>query len=157
MDPASRAQNFATRQHDLQPDHVVARHSVLQTTRSARIRRHVASHTAIFLARRIRRIKKFLFPRSRLQLGRDHARLHDRDRIGEADLLDPIHPRQRKRNPPAHRHATAHVAKPRTPRRHRNFFLRREPEQLAHIFRRAREDNDLRRMIREPFIAAVRF
>ena len=51
------SQHIAIREHNLEADHIIARHAVLQTARAAGIRRDVSPNAAIFHACRIGRIK----------------------------------------------------------------------------------------------------
>ena len=119
MRAAAQANDRAIGQRHFHAEHIVARHAVFQTARSARIRGDVAANAAFGAAGRVRRIiKPELFDRV-LELLRDHARLHDRHKIERIDLPDAVHSRQRKDDAAARRDTSAHISEARSARRHR--------------------------------------
>ena len=150
------AQHAAIGEHDLETEHVVARHAVFQTARAARVRRDVSADAAILQARGVRRVVEPLRAHRRLELAGDDARLDHGDSIGEVDLLYPIHPREREHDAAARRHAAADVAVARAARRHGQAAAVREFHQPAHLLCRAGEDHDLRLAARKPLVARMR-
>ena len=133
MHTSAGAQDIAIREHDLEADDVMTRHAVLETARAAGIGRNVSADGAIIQTRWVGRIKQPLRADRRLQLAGDHTRLDDRHGVLETDFLDAVHPRERERDSPSHRHATAHVTKAGAARGHGNLVFGSKTQQAADL------------------------
>src|SRR2546423_939389 len=91
---AAERHPFAVRQDDLDREHVISRHAVLQAVRPAGVFGDVAADGASHLARWVGRVMK-AGGRGRLrQLYVDDARLDDREAILVIELENAIEPRQ---------------------------------------------------------------
>jgi hypothetical protein len=141
--PSPHPHQRAVGEGDLQAEHVVARHAILQAARSARVRRDVAAERTFLQARRVGRIKQTELARLRLEFPGDHARLHHAHAVDRIDLEHLVHPRERDDDPAPLRHASADVAAPRAPRRDGDFAPVGKAEQLRDILRLARENDRL--------------
>ena len=127
------AQHGAVRQHDLEPEHVVAGHPVADGAHAAGVGGHVASERAALLAGR-HRVDQPQRGELAVELLERHPRLDDGDLVLRVDLEDPLHavegqqdavrrpgrPRPRApcrcRGPPPAPRARSPASGPRTPR-----------------------------------------
>lgn len=88
------AQERSVRQHHLESEDVIARHSVAQRVRTARVLRHIAPERASALAGGIRRVTQSVRRRGSSEMRVDHARLHHRHAVLRVELQDAIHARE---------------------------------------------------------------
>ena len=90
-----------------------------------------------------------------LELRRVHAGLDHGDEVGGVDLLDAVHARQRKHDAAAHRHAAAHVAVARAARGDRDAVAVGEAQGGRDRLRAAGQDDGVRQVRGEPFVAGM--
>ena len=156
MQAAAGAQDFATGQHDLQPEDVITGDAVLQTARTAGVGGDVATDGAILQRGRIRRV----FPpdgmRGGLQVSRDYAGLDDGHAILRMQPEHAVHPGCGEDDTTLDRHRTADVAVARAAGGDRDFPLVRQPEHRGNIGCGFRENDNVREMARRPFITGIR-
>ena len=106
----------AVAQHDLDAEHVIDRHAVLERVRSAGVRGHVAADRAGALARRV---GGEVIAGAGQRLGEPqvgHARLDHRHAIAEVDLENLVHAREHDHHAAADRQAAAGQARARPAR-----------------------------------------
>ena len=132
MRAAAESRNGAIRQHHLQPQDIIARDAIFQAARPAGIGSNVPAEGTVGAAGGIGRIKQSrLFYRILERFG-DHPCLNHSHKIARMDLLNPIHPLQRKNDSPADGHTPADVAITRTTRGHGNSMLVGETQQRGN-------------------------
>src|SRR4029453_14935020 len=156
VNPSTGSQHVAIGEHHFEPDHIISRYAVFQTARATRVRRDVPADRAIFHARRLGGIKKFWRARRPFQGGRKPPWLDDRNCIGKADFLDPIHPHKGQRNAAPHWYTSTDVTKSAAARSYRDFFARGELQQFTDVTCRSCEDDNFRFVRDEPLVTAVR-
>ena len=126
------------------PFDVIDRHAVLERVRAARVGGDVAADRAGALARRVRRVVK---AGSRERAGQpdvDHAGLDDGVAIANADLEDPLHPRQADHHAAADRERAAGQARACPSGNKRNLVPVAELDDLDDVLGRRRKDDDVR-------------
>ena len=145
----------AVRQHNLEPEYVVARDAVLEAARAAGVGGDVAADATVRSARRVGRIIQPLGLGGVLQLRRDDAGLNHGDKVARADFADALHLGQTQRDAAVHRHAAANVAEPGAARGHRDAMPVGKLENLRNRLGAAREGHRVGRVCGKPFVAGV--
>ena len=119
--------DLSVQQHRFDPQHVVARDTVAETVRAARVHRHIAAERADWAARRIRWIHQSVWRQGGVQLIEHDAAFNFAPVIVARDLFDVTHRRRvddnaalsryrpagERRAGPTHRHG--HIESPRVP------------------------------------------
>ena len=90
--PPSGLDDGAVREHDLEAEHVVAGHAVLDAAQPAGVRGDVAADRAERLARRVGRVPQADVRGRVRDVGVDDPRFEDGHLVDGIDLEDPVHP-----------------------------------------------------------------
>jgi len=155
VDAPARAHDGAVGQDDLEAEHVVAGHAVLQAARAAGIGGDVAADRRLLERGRVGRVIPAHGAGRVAHVAGDGPRLDHRHAVAGVDLDDPVHVRQREHDAAMHRHAAAHVPDARPARDHGDVVGVGKGHEVGHVLCRFGEDDHVGQRRGIPFVAGV--
>ena len=133
---APEAHDLAVGQHGLDPEHVVARHPVLEAVRAARVEGEVAADRADGLARRVGRVGQPVARGGPADVEVDDAGLDDGGARVRVDAQDAVEPVERDDDPARHRQRPARQRRAAPARDERDALAVAEADHLDDLLAR---------------------